>query len=412
MYTRYYLLFPVTLVLGVILGLTLPEFFINSVVEPISRIIINIVFYITVPYFFFALIITSYELAAIRQLKDLLKTLVFTALFLHLGIVLIGMGVFSFIPAENLIPLTRSVDPIATLSLKSIFSELFPRHWFLVFASPALMPLIVLALIIGIFAQKTLPHNHVFLEFIEGTRTIIMKILQSMLPWLIICVVLLTTERIEIFQTLEFLGSFIGIIIMLSTVVVLLLFLFFPLLLKILKVPMHIKAWLRNLIPATCVAFASGTVIAAGGVLLHADMPNNSRRKIIDSVVPLSFIFARVGVALVIALTYMVCYKAFSAAPLSILQFLVLFITSVGISYASEIIVPSIVTVGIATLSRIDFISIQELYIIIIPLVPILMGFAAIIDALCCGFVQAYVKHSMTEKHPTPFSMPQDDDSI
>lgn len=411
-YTRYYLLFPITLILGIVLGLTLPEVIINTLVMPTSKIITNIVFYITIPYFFFALIVTSYELAAIRQFKDLLKTLFFTALLLHIGVIFVGMGIFSFIPAENLIPLTRSVEPIPAFSLESMLSAVFPRHWFQVFSSSTLMPLILLALIIGIFAQKTLPHNHVLLEFIEGMRSIIMKILQSMLPWLIICVAILTTERIEIFQTLEFLGNFIGIIIMLIVTTIALLFVIFPLLLRMLKVPMHIKPWLRNLIPAISVAFASGTVIAAGGVLLHSDMPNNPRRKIIDTVVPLSFICARVGVALVIALTYIVCYKAFSAAPLSIMQFLLLLVVSIGISFVSEVIVLPIITVGIATLSRIEFISIQELYIIVVPLVPILMSFAAMIDALCCGFVQAYVKHAIIEKHPTPFSMPQDDDII
>ncbi len=412
MYTKYYLLFPITLILGIVLGLVLPESIIDTIITPLSQIITNIVFYVTIPYFFFALIITTYELAAIQQFKDLVKTLFLTAFLLHIGIVIIGMTIFSFIPAENLIPLTRNIDSSYVFSLESILSTVFPHHWFQVFSSPTLMPLILLALIIGSFAQKTLPHNHVFLEFVEGMRSIIMKILQSMLPWLIICVAVLTTKRIKIFQTLEFLGSFIGIIIMLTCTTLALLFVLFPLLLRILKVPMHIKPWLRNLIPAISVAFASGTVIAAGGILVHVDMPNNPRRKMIDTVVSLSFICTRVGVSLVIALTYIVCYKAFSAVSLNILQFLLLLISSIGISFFAEAIALPIIVVGMATLSRIEFLSIQELYIIIIPLVPILMSFAAMIDALSCGFVQAYIKHTITKKHPTPFSMPQDNDTI
>lgn len=411
MYSRYYLLFPVMLALGVILGITLPSQVIDAVFEPASLTIIRVIFYITIPYFFFSLIITTYELLSLGQWKDTLKTFFAGAFFVHAGIVLIGMIIFTLLPAQNLIPLARNADIIDPLTFERITSALFPAHWLQVLALGSLTPLLMLSTLLGAGAYNTLAHNHVLLEVFDGMRAIIMKILSVMLPWFIGAVVVLAANRIggalhatEVFRSLSTLA------ITLSLIVLALMFVVFPLLLRGLGVPVHFSSWLRKLIPAAVVAFSGGSVIAAGGVLLHAEIPKNPRRKMIDTVVSFSFVFARAGVALVIALSYILIYKAFSAAPMNIFQFLSVFVLSILISLASETFSGSIISVGVASLSAIQFISVQDLYLIVVSFVPLLAGFAAAIDALCFGFLQMYVKHAVAQKHPLPFTDPDDTD--
>ena len=306
---------------------------------------------------------------------------------------LVGMTIFVFLPTQKFIPFTQTAYPASSLSLESIVSSILPTHWLQVFSLPTLFPIILLAILLGISAQKTLPHNHVFIETVEGIRKIIMTILQAILPWSIIAVAILSIHRIGTFRTLEFPDNFYTITIFFNCYRRFYCYwLYFPLLFRILKVPVHLSSWLRKFIPSTTLAFSSGSVIAAGGLLLHAEVPHNPRRKIIDTIISLSFIFARSGVTLVIAVTYLLFYKAFSSTSITIVQFLLVLILSIALSYASEIVLMSIITVGIATLSRIEIISVQELYVIALPFIPVLMGFAATIDSLCFGFLQFYVK--------------------
>ena len=410
--SKYYLLFPLMLAIGITLGVVLPANFITTFITPIADIAIRIVLYFTIPYFFFSLIIAVYELTHIKQLFLLLKTLFVGTLILYAGIIIISMVIFIFFPSKNLLPLAQAVEVVEPISVQTMLETLFPIHWLRVFSLSSVAPLLILSVIIGICISIALPHNHAVIEVISGLRKIIIASLHLIMPVFTIIIVTLTTHRIGTLKNIQFLSNFAEIIFMLIGIVLLLLCIIFPILFKVLRIPMYSKTWLKTMFPTIAMAFASGSLVASGALLLNVNLPKSPRRKIIDTSVSLSFIFGRIGVALVIVLSYIFLYKAFSVENMSILQLSIVFITSILLSWTTEIVTVPIITIGIASISRIETISIQELYTLIIPLVPILSGFAASIDVICCGFLQLFVKHRIIKTSPTPFPVAEQNDNL
>ncbi len=417
-YSRYSHLFPVSLCIGILIGLFIPTAFVGNIISFTAIFLLRVILYFTIPYFFFALIITIHDMLSMGQFRTFFKTIISLSLILHASILFLSMGIFIFFPLQNLIPLVNKIEPIIPLSLSNIVADLFPSNWLSVFTQdnnsviPKVAPLLLLATFLGIIIKYTLPRKHIILETIQGLRNICINIIHFILPWLIIATLILSIYRIKMLPDLNLLTTFSSLIIVLVFNIFFLSLLVFPILLKYFNIPIPLFSWWRQIMPPASIAFAGGDMTVAGAPLLHTGLSYNSQRKTIDAALSFSFVFSRIGISITIALTYMLIYKSFSADSITILQFLIIFFLSILSSFAAGVFSTNIIISSLALISSIQSISVQELYIIIIPIIPLLSGMAASIDTICASFIQIFVKHHVIKKHDIGAEYSQHDDSL
>lgn len=387
-----------------LLGSVLPLSFIRSIFPLVSNIIFQFIVYFTMPYLFFSLLISTYELHKLKKFWKILRYIISTGGIITGIVVAVSILIFLLflVPNQNNIPLIPENTIIPQFSITHIIENIFS------FAIPKtnyatqvlLVPLFIMAIILGLNA-KGIGDKHPLLEVCNALRTINLIILETLFPWFFIPILILTIRNISTirYSSASAATQFYPLLFFLFGLLLLLTFVIYPLLIKQCKISVLYKTWCRQIIPAMIVAFAGGNMTSASIALLYVDDLNNSKHKITDTTITLSFIFARVGTATTIALSYIMISKIYTAIPLTIVQLLLIFVASYICAMLSNAIATPIIITSIASLSyQFPVLFIQNLYLSILPFLIILHALSSAIDIVSCGFVKLYVVHRYQKK--------------
>lgn len=394
--TFYMYLFLSTLVAGLILGLILPLSWIGTPIIILSNISYRLMLYFTVPYLFFSLLISTYELSKTHQLLYIIRQIIKTGLIITLIIMSISIVIFViFIPNQNIISLISKQHSIPTISITDIVSNVFSISWNIsTYASQVLLiPFFILAIIVGINSKNIIDARHPLLEACNGLRAINLKILENIFPWYSIATIIMIMRNISTVRTMVDISNFMALLLFLPLLALILIFLVYPLLLKWFRIPIPYHTWCKQIIPALSIAFAGGNMATASVALLYVEDLNNPQSKVTDTTIALSFMFSRVGTAVTIALSYIIVNKIYTAIPLDFLQILLILGVSILFSLITNAIASPIILSGVATLSYIPSIIVQDLYLSILPLGIVLHCLASVIDIATCGFMKLYLSN-------------------
>lgn len=387
------ILFSIALFGGIVLGILIPLPWINRFFPVLANFTFQFILYFTIPYLFFSLLISSYELHKSKQLIKIFFLIIKTGFIITASLLLSTMLTFLFIPNQNIISLVSHNSPIPPITIATIIQNIFSVKIAQTnYASQVLIiPFFILAIILGSSANKVVNIKHPLLETCNALRTINLKILEGIFPWLSIPIVIMSIRNIASIRPLKTIVQFYPLLLFLIVLIFLLTFVIYPLLIKRFKIPIFYKTWCQQIIPTIASAFAGGNMAVASVSLLYVDDLNNSKQKITDTTITLSFIFARAGTAITIALSYIIINKNYTAIPLGITQLVLIFFLSILFSLLTNTISTPIIITGIATMSQIPNLLIQDLYLSITPLVIILHSLASVIDIVTCAFIKLYV---------------------
>ena len=390
---RHLLLFIASITVGIIAGIFIPIDIINNIVSTVAKVLTRAMLYLTIPYFIFSIIINSFELKDLHLLKSMLGYSILFGFITIVVLTLVSMLVFLIIPHNASIHFIPDIPLENNTSLSSIIDILFPSNFLQVISTShtSIASILIICCLIGTMAVNNIQRGNVLFDVIDAMRSINLKILRVFLPYFTIGILfssavlsstVLKYEELRIITIL-----FLFLLILLAS----LLFLIYPILLRILKVKISFRLWYTQIIPAVSTAFSTTNILASGTLLLHIEELGYSRKRNSEMSTSFALVFCRAGTAVTFALSYLFIYKVYSSITMDISFFLIVFLGAIITSYLSSTITSPILISSIIALSQISNLNIHNLYIILIPVQLVLVGFAAGIDAVSCSFMQLFV---------------------
>ncbi len=390
-------LFIISIVAGSVAGIFIPADIINNTVVIVARILTRAMLYLTIPYFIFSIIINSFELKDLHLFGAMLKYSITRGLFTIVVLTLVSMIIFLFIPHNSSISFIPDIPLDTYTPLLSIIEILFPSNFIQVLSSShtSIAAILIVCCLIGTMAVNNIQRGNVFFDVIDAMRSINLRIVRVLLPYFTIGILFASAVLSSTIINYEQLYIITKLFLFLAVLLLSLLFVIYPVLLRILGVKISFRLWYTQVIPAMSTALSTTNVLASGTLLLHVEELGYSRKRNSEMSTSFALVFCRAGTAVTFALSYLFIYKVYSSIPMDISFFVMVFIGAIITSYLSSTITSSILISAIITFSQIPSINVHDSYIILIPVQLVLMGFAAGIDAVSCSFMQLFIANKI-----------------
>ena len=386
-------------VVGVLLGMYLPEaggdtreFF-----RLASEITLSVGRYVIFPLVLFGLAAGTYEL---RSERKLLRVYVKTVgLVLVTGAALVAAGavaVLVFSPAR--IPPIFQEAPAFELptTLDTVFS-VFPRNLFAMFADDGtrLLPIYVLAVILGLlFAGEQFGAEPAGAFFDSAGR--LMYRLNSLVTE-VIGLGFVAFGALLIFdlrRVVEF-EIFAPLILVLVLVILVLVLGVYPLLMYFLGGRRNPYTWLYAMLAPGLAGFFSADAFLSLGVLTRIGRENLGVPRMVGATVfPLFAIFGKAGSGLVASATFIVILQSYTALEITTAQAFWVMSTSFGISLLLGPVPGGGVLVALGMLSSAHGRGMEEAFVMIHPIAPLLIALGVFLDVMTAGFCAHLVAES------------------
>jgi aerobic C4-dicarboxylate transport protein len=381
-------------VIGILLGLFLPvgpksmEIF-----DYLSRLFIQIGRYVLFPLAFFSLAIGTFELKRERMILSVYGRIVLYLLASAVILVVVGIvSVLIFSPQRIPIPVAQETATRLP-GIRETLVGIFPSNLFQVFVGSGqiLLPLALLAFLLGANLSFDLRVTSPVVDLLDSLTRIFYHINSLACELFGFAMIVLSAYFLMTLRQHE-LVLFKQIMIILTIDVALVVFAVYPVLLYFLSDRENPYKWLYAVIAPALAGFFSGDHYLAATLLSkHGHENLGVPRRVGSAVYPLFAVFGRAGTAMVAAAGFLLVLKSYSSLEVSFLQALwtILFTVLVSLALGS---VPGLgAYVAISTLCAVYGRGIQEGYLILKPIAPLLVSFGVILDVLASAFASVLV---------------------
>ena len=386
-------------VIGVLLGMYLPEaggdtreFF-----RIASEITLSVGRYAIFPLVLFSLAAGTYELRSERKLvRVYLKTI---GLVVVTGAVLIVLGtgaVLVFSPAR-IPPIFQEAPAFDLPTLLETVFQVFPRNMFAMFADAGvhLLPLYVLAVILGLlFAGEQFGTEPVAAFFDSAGR--LMYRLNSLVTEVIGIGFIAFGARLifNMRQVAEF-EIFAPLILVLVILILALVLVLYPVLIYFFGGRRNPYIWLYAMLAPGLAGFFSADAFLSLGVLTRAGRENIGVPRMIGTTVfPLFAIVGKAGTGLVAAAAFIVVLQSYTALEITVAEAIWVMTTTFGISLLLGPVPGSGVLVALGMLSNAHAGGMEEAFVMVQPIIPLLIALGVFLDVMTAGFAAHLVAHS------------------
>jgi len=385
-------------ILGILLGLFLPTGPKSmEVLSFLSRFFIQIGRYVLFPLVFFSLAVGTFQLKRERMILPAYARIVLYLLASCLILVVVGIvSVLIFSPQRIPIPAAQE-SAIRLPGLRETLLEIFPSNLFqaLVGSGQVLIPLAVLAFILGANLNFDPRLTSPVVELFDSLNRIFYHINSLVCELFGFAMIVLCAYFLMTLRQYE-LRLFRQILVILTIDAALVVFAVYPLLLYFLCDRENPYKWLYALIAPAAVGFFSGDPYLAATLLAKHGYENlGVPRRIGSGVYSLFAVFGRAGTAMVSAAGFLLVLKSYSTLEVSFLQALWTILFTVLISLALGSVPGLGAYVAISTLCGLYGRGIQEGYLILKPIVPLLVSFGVFLDVLSSGFTSLLVARQL-----------------
>jgi len=380
--------------LGVALGALLPagpksmEIF-----SFLSRLFIQIGRYVVFPLTLASLAIGTFELRRERLLLSTYWRLFAYLLGATVLLVIVGiLTVIIFSPQRIPIPVAQETA-VRLPGVQEPLLTVFPANLFQALSGPAqmLLPLAVLAFLLGLNLNFDLRITTPVAELLDSLNRIFYHHNSLVCELFGFAMVALAAYFLMTIRQYD-LAPFKQIVMILGIDAALVVFAVYPLVLYFVGERDNPYKWLYATIAPALVGFFSGDQYLSMTMLLkHGHENLGVPRRVGSAVYTLFAIFGRAGSALVAAAGCLLVLKSYSPLEVSFLQVLwtILFTTLVSLALGS---VPGLgAFVALSTLCGIYGRGIQEGYLILKPIAPLLVSFGVLLDVRAAAFVSLLV---------------------
>ena len=384
-------------VVGVLLGIFLPgtekamELF-----SFITRLFVQIGRYVVFPLVFFALVAGTYEL---KREKKIFRVYGRTILYLLLATVLliiVGMVTVLVFSPERIPIIVEQEQAIQLPGLKETLLGLFPGNLFQVFVGSGsiMLPLVLFAFLLGVNLTFDLRITSPVVQLTDSLNRIFYHINSLLCELFGFAMIVISAYFIMTVKQYE-LTLFKQMLIIIGIDAALIIFAVYPALLYFLGGRQNPYKWLYAVVAPALTAFFSGdNYLSIVMLAKHGKENLGVPRRVGSAVYPLFAVFGRTGTALVASATFLLVLKSYSSLEITFGQVLWTLLFSLLISLTLGTVPGLGAYVALSTLCALYGRGLQEGYLILRPIAPLLISFGVLLDVLTSAFLSFLVaKH-------------------
>ncbi len=386
----------IKLLIGSLIGLTL-GFFIpvqaQGFFDSLTSVLVGIGRYALFPFIFFSLGIGTSEL---RQEKRLGR--VYLSLFKYLALaaaLLIVIGTLSVLvfPPER-IPITVEADKSFTaVSVLDGLRSIFPGNLGSVFYSSGdfLLPVMVLAFLLGLNMDFDRQLTRPVVQIFDSMSRIFYHLNSLVVELFAIAMIAIAATRVSHLAHAD-MGMYKQIIIIVTVDVAVVAFGVFPGALYLLGIRENPYRWLYASIgPAIAGLFTGDQYISLGVLTKHGKESLGVPRMVGSAVYPAFAVLGRAGTAMVSSVAFILILRSYSSLEITFLQTLWVMFFSFVVSFVLGAVPGNGAFFSIFMLCSIYAKGLQEGYLILKNIAPLLVSFGAFIDVLSSAFVSLLI---------------------
>ena len=375
-------------IIGVILGLALPMDGGKSldIFTGIADATIRIGRYSLFPLIFFSLAMGTFKLRESgKTLKVYIRTIIYMILFSAILTILGALTVLLLSPSRIPIIIEQG-SPLLLKHFPEYLENIFPLNSFQIFSFPGnfLLPLFAGALIIGLNMNFDKHITMPAVELFDSLSRIFYRINDLVVEIMGIGMIALGAYFVINLQNTPSLELFRQLILVLTADFVFIIFGLFPILMYFLtpgKTNPYI--WLYGIIAPGLAGFLSGNNYFSIPFLIKTGHDNlGIPRRVGSATFPLFSLFGKAGTGLVSAVSFIVILKSYSSLGLTING--ILWVT--GFSFLLSFLTGNYPALGflvsISTMCTLYGQGLEEGYLILTPVIPVLVSFSVVINTM------------------------------
>jgi aerobic C4-dicarboxylate transport protein len=377
--------------IGLALALLLPAT-VQGILDAVSDVLLGIGRYAIFPLVFFSVGVGVSEL---RQEKRLLRVYVSIVKYLAVAaavLVLIGVVSVLIFPPER-VPIAVAADhALQPVNVLDGLKAIFPRNLFTVLGRGGefLLPVVVLAFLLGVNLDFDRLLTRPIAQLFDSLSRIFYHLNSLVVELLGIAMIAIAAAWImRVAQAGP--GTYRQILIIMAVDVALVAFGVFPGALSLLGVRNPYRWLYAALGPGLVGLFAGDQYLAIGVLSKHGKESLGVPRSIGSSVYAVSACLGRAGSAMVAAVSFMLVLRSYSQIEISFLQVLWVIGFSFLVSFVLGAVPGSGAYYAVFMLCSLYGKGLQEGYLVLKAIAPLVVAFGAFIDVLASAFISLLI---------------------
>lgn len=390
----------IRLLLGVVVGLAVGIFLpllggdTEALLSRIADLGIRIAVYALFPVVFFGMIIAADELREDGTFIRVFGVAGFWVPVITLVAIVIGMVAVLGLEPQRIPPILQESQTLSRPDLIGAIGNIFNRNLFegLVSGPFVIVPVAIAGLIIGLTLQFDREITEPFRMVADSANRIFYRINTIFVDLLALPILVATTVLI-----LELRGSvdillFGQLLLVVGVTVVVLGFVVLPLLLRTLGGVRSPLRWLHAMMGPILAAASTGDAYFSLIVGLHIGKEDLGISRRSGAVIfPLAAAFLKPGTALVSASGFLLVIRSYTALDIGFSSLLIVAVTAWLFSFLLAQVPAGGVLLLLSILSLRYGQGMEESYLILLPVIPLLQRIAVVLDTIAVGFIATFV---------------------
>ncbi|MFW5710361.1 MAG: dicarboxylate/amino acid:cation symporter [Spirochaetota bacterium] len=407
LWMKYLLAATVGVILGIYVFPTNESAFQNT--EFAAQIVLHIGRYALFPLIFFSLAYGTFRLRMDRRTLPVIgKSFLIIAATAAL-LVSIGTGIVLAIAPER-IPIIVETEVVhAYPSFKELIFNIFPNNLFNIFIGEGsiLFPVVFFSLFLGLNFSFDKVLTRPVVQVFDSLTRIFYHIAKFVNELLGLGLVVLAAYFVVHLRRSEELELYSELLLLIGILTVFIIFCIYPILLYFLTGRQNPFKYLYAILAPSIAAFFSGnSYFSLVPLIPHIKENLGVPRKIGSVTIPLFALFAKAGTAMVSSITFIVILKSYSSLGIEFVEITWI----IGVSIAASLLTSTVPGFGVAAaltaLCTLYGRGIENGFLIIYPILPLLSSFAVFIDMVTVALgslVVAYSEDEQRDLFPTQY---------
>ncbi len=382
--------------IGLALGLLLPVSGGGTVtvMRMLSDLVINVGRYVVFPLVLFGVIIGMHELREDHMTARVCGKAAVGIVAVSAVTVTVATLVTLFLSPRRIPPIFQEADVPTLPSLPELFESVFPRSLFAVFAGDGgyLLPTVVAAVLLGLvlFREGALVAPAV--DLVDSLTRVFYRLNTWITEALSIGVIAISAAWVLQLRAVSDLALFTPLIWVVSGIAGFVCLVAFPLLVFLRGDRYSPFAWLYGMIGPAVLAFFSGDSYFTLGPLNRVAKENYGiSREAASPVLAFSTLFAKPGSAMVISAAFVTVLRSYTALEIGFGQVIWIGGGAFLLSFLLGRVPGATVIVGLSVLARSYGEGMEDIYLILLPALPILTGIAVVVDTMTAAVISFVV---------------------
>ncbi|MCF7928934.1 MAG: cation:dicarboxylase symporter family transporter [Spirochaetales bacterium] len=380
---------------GILLSTVIEGETARRVVTYLQELIINIGRYALFPLIFFSLA------SAVSELRHDGR---FVWTYMRIGFYLIlTAGVLSILGTLTVLLFSPERVPIIIESQKALalpgiqetLLGLFPRNLFQTFIPGAnnLLPIVLLAVLIGAHFTYDSLSTRPSIDLFDSLSRVFYRLNAFFVEIIGVAVLVLGLYFVMNLKSIEEIGLFRQLIIVLIVDTAIVLFVLYPVLYWLFaRKKGHPFKWIFGLLGPAIAGFLSGDMYFSTGILVRHGNENLGVPRSIGSPVYSSFaFFGRAGTAMITTIAFVVIFRSYSSLDIRFMELLWIMVMGFALSFALGTMPGMGAIVAVSFLCSAYGRGLEDGYLIMQPIAPLLMSFGTLIDVMTAGFISQLI---------------------